>query len=90
MPKFSGYVYHKRIHIGWGYSRPLRRPGVVVGGVGGGWNKSLWVLYSSNPCVDFHYIFRICVSQEDLELIRFWRESGNICCHGNTLKIFQC
>ena len=24
------------------------------------------------PCMDFHQIFRICLLQEDLQLIRFW------------------
>ena len=40
---------------GWGYSRPLRRPG------GGGRHKSLWVLHTLNPCMDFHQIFRVCL-----------------------------
>ena len=48
---------------------------------------SLWMFRRLNPCMDFHQIFRICLPQEDLGLIRFWRVSSNICCHGNTLKI---
>ena len=38
----------------------------------------------SNPCMDFHQIFRICLP---LELIRFRGISDNWC-HGNTFKIF--
>ena len=44
------------------------------------------MFHSLNPCTDFHQIFRICLPQEDLELVRFWGVSGNNCCHGNTLK----
>ena len=46
------------------------------------------MLYSLNPCTDFHQIFRVYLPKEDLELIRFWGVSGNNCCHGNTFKIF--
>ena len=39
--------------------------------------------------MDFHKIFRICLTQEEQELIRFQTESGNTCCHGNTFKTFS-
>ena len=31
----------------------------------------------------------MCLSQEGLELIRFWRISDNKCNHGNTFKIIR-
>ena len=70
-------------HKGWGYSRPLRPPGVVRGR-----HKACGCSTALNPCTDFHQIFRICLPQEDLGLIRFWGVSGNNCCHGNTFNIF--
>ena len=42
----------------------------------------------TKPLHGFHQIFRICLPQDDLELIRFWGVSGNNCCHGNTFNIF--
>ena len=43
--------------------------------------------------MNFRQIFRVCLPQEDLELIRFWGVSGNNCCHGNRflgLKVCGC
>ena len=37
-----------------------------------------------NSYTDFHQIFRVCLPQEDLELISFLGVSGKNCCHGNT------
>ena len=34
---------------------------------------SLWVFRSLNPCIDFHQIFRVYFSQEDLKLISYWK-----------------
>ena len=41
------------------------------------------------PRMDFHQIFRICLPQEDVELIRFLGVSGYHYCHGNTFKMFR-
>ena len=43
-------------------------------------------LHSLNPCMEFHLIFRVCLPQEDIELIRFWGVSSNNCCHGTTFR----
>ena len=43
------------------------------------------VANSQNLCMAFHQISRICLSQEDVELLRFW---GGIWKHVNTFKIF--
>ena len=40
------------------------------------------------PLHGFSPNFKGIVPHKDLELIRFWGESGNNCCHGNTFKIF--
>ena len=50
--------------------------------------KTLWVFHSLNPYMDFHQIFKICLPQEDLQLIRFWGVFSGNCCHGSTFKIF--
>ena len=34
--------------------------------------------------MDFDQICRICLPQEDLELVSFGGVSSNSCCHGNT------
>ena len=38
--------------------------------------------------MDFYQIFRLCSTEQDLELIRFWEVSGNDSCHGNAFKAF--
>ena len=38
--------------------------------------------------MDFHHIFKTCLTKGDLELIKFWGVSGNGCCHGNAFNIF--
>ena len=34
------------------------------------------MFHSRNPCIDFNQIFRVCLLQEDLELIRFGGGGG--------------
>ena len=48
---------------GSGYSSPMHC-------LGGGGHKPCWVFHSLNLCTDFHQIFRICLPQEKLQLIR--------------------
>ena len=38
----------------------------------------MYVFHSLSPCMDFHLIFRICLTQEGLDLVTFWGVSGNI------------
>ena len=39
--------------------------------------------------MDFHQIFRICLAQEDLELIRFWEYLAlDVAKIGNILRLF--
>ena len=45
------------------------------------WGQSLWVFHSLKSCTDFHQIIRICLPQDDIDLIRFWGVSCNSCCH---------
>ena len=51
-------------------------------------SQSLWVFHSLKWWIDFHQIFRICLPQEDLELIGFCGVPSNNWCHGNNLNIF--
>ena len=37
----------------------------------------------------FQKIFRICLVQQNLGMIRLWMDSGYKCCHGNSFNIFQ-
>ena len=61
----------------------------VVGLVAYSCNPIIWKPQLKDTCTDFHQIFRGCLPQGDLELIRFLGVSGNNCCHGNTFKIFS-
>ena len=40
------------------------------------------------PMYVFLLNLKVSLSQEGLELIKFWGVSGHNCSHGNTLKIF--
>ena len=37
----------------------------------------------------FHKIIRVCSVQQNLGMIRFWIDSGNRSCHGNSFENFQ-
>ena len=52
------------------------------------WGLKVWVFHSLNPFTDFNQTFRVCLTQEDLEVIRFWVVSGNNCCQCNIFKNF--
>ena len=48
----------------------------------------LWVFYIQNLCTEIKHIFRVCLSQGELELISFLAIPGNNCCYGNTFPLF--
>ena len=44
----------------------------------------------SNSVIDFPpQISRVSLDLEDVELIKFWNESGKVCFNGNSFKIFS-
>ena len=70
--KFLVYVFPERNAIGLGFGQYLETTFAIQHFMPNiGQNLINIMLYSSNPCKDFHQIFRIYLSQEDLVLIRF-------------------
>ena len=62
-------------------------PGNVFNNFG---SLNLWAFRSLNLCMDFHKVFRMCLSNEDPELIRFWWVSGNSFCVATILGLKLC
>ena len=54
-----------------------------------GWDYSLNFRRPGADGRDFNQIFRICLSQKDLEWIRFWGVFSKNCCHGNVFSNFS-